>query len=210
MRRTYRKLSKLDITYFSLIELLVVISIVALLVSMLMPALKSARDSAKKTQCLNNLKSIGSCVLFYVDDYDDWLPASYYGGWLWFRAPEFIRSYAGAYKKDDDIVKCPSYKGLKHGGNYGLSENWFQNTSMNKPWHRLKEIRRPTETGWAMDIMYEGNNIHSTEQFYTGASWVNRHYRHHNQLDLLYADGHTDSTNEILSSSSGDTIWSGQ
>lgn len=63
---------------FTLIELLVVIAIIAILAAILFPVFAQAKDAAKKTQSLSNLKQIGTSVHIYMADYDDTLPQSAY------------------------------------------------------------------------------------------------------------------------------------
>ncbi|MDX9982450.1 MAG: type II secretion system protein, partial [Lentisphaeria bacterium] len=61
---------------FTLIELLVVIAIIAILASMLMPALASARAKARQISCISDLKQRSICLFLYVDDSAEALPAT--------------------------------------------------------------------------------------------------------------------------------------
>lgn len=62
--------------FFSLIELLVVISIISVLVALLLPALKKAKDVTLSTQCKSNMRQCGIALHGYAGDFNDWLPGS--------------------------------------------------------------------------------------------------------------------------------------
>lgn len=62
---------------FTLVELLVVIAILAILMALLAPGLKKARDLSKRIACMSQLKQIGTAVTVYTNEGDGWLPLMY-------------------------------------------------------------------------------------------------------------------------------------
>jgi len=66
-------LSALRMAGFTLIELLVVVSIIAILAGLLLPALTLAKDRSKRSNCINNLKQLGTAVFNYANEFNEYL-----------------------------------------------------------------------------------------------------------------------------------------
>jgi prepilin-type N-terminal cleavage/methylation domain-containing protein len=114
---------------FTLIELLVVIAIIAILAAILFPVFARARENARKITCVSNLKQLGTAVLMYTQDYDEYLPNNFAGKkdtMLW-------NDLSGSgivdpYLKNKRVWFCPSdtpptYKNQTYDYSYCLFNN---------------------------------------------------------------------------------------
>ncbi len=181
---------------FTLIELLVVIAIIAILAAILFPVFAKAREKARQSSCLSNIKQIATAMLMYVQDYDEEFPDKYWGSTSRYEWPNGAISRGMwipsiyPYVKNIQVFQCPSnpyrWKGQYIGNGFSYPINNYIDGYL------LSDIRYPAECvmnicGWYY-WSSGANNYESSGGNPPGGPSVKKW--HNDGTNVAFVDGH--------------------
>jgi len=201
---------------FTLIELLVVIAIIAVLMAILMPSLRAARDQAKRVHCTSNVKTLTLAWLMYKDENNDKLvPAMLYGtlttAWVENPAGDTVEDKLEGIRagllfpyvsKTIEVYRCPSDRRIKDPAQFAFRSYSIANGANGEPdWpgshvpaQIYSEIKSPSlKYVFLEDIDPRGYNLGSWQMAFGPPSFIDPVAMWHNQRTTLgFADGHSE------------------
>jgi prepilin-type N-terminal cleavage/methylation domain-containing protein/prepilin-type processing-associated H-X9-DG protein len=138
---------------FSLVELLVVIGIISVLIAILLPALSRARESAKATQCLSNMRQLGTYLVAYANENKGWLPVQANGNVADFADPA---TYAGSDPNGWSVLGSliPYFNNVNDA--YAL---WVCPSAAGQTWDGSSEPAPPSASSYLTNGAVVGHNL---------------------------------------------------
>ncbi len=199
---------------FTLIELLVVIAIIAILAAILFPVFSQAREKARQSSCLSNMKQIGLAMMMYLQDYDYTSMRDTF--WTFDRPGYCWNGMLQPYVKNKGIFKCPSH-GLPanaldwdntqnydpwleyRGKSYGISvygivqcvvtpDGTWNTETLKYPAERIAfyEVKANDGSGWGDNAWW----VYQSGQPDGGPEGQRLAFRHNDGMNTIHMDGH--------------------
>ncbi|MBI1842082.1 MAG: DUF1559 domain-containing protein [Verrucomicrobia bacterium] len=207
---------------FTLMETLLVVAVIAILASLVLPALARSRKTARRAQCVSNLRQLGLAAQMYWDDHEGWSfhyragetngGDIYWFGWIsrgaeGSRAMDHSQGVLFPYLEGRGVEICPSlryeaatFKLKAQGAAYGYGYNLELSPKPARPPLSIRSLPRPSSTALFADAAQVNDfqapaspdNPMLEEFYYVSPLEPTTHFRHEGSASVVYCDGHVE------------------